>query len=82
MYNSEVLACSGSCTLRLKTASQRPAPTVSFPLCDSSVGRGVSHHTTLLQWEEKLYLNMRVENPLSATDTYLITVRERKKTEI
>lgn len=39
----------------------------------------MSHHTTLLQWEEKLYLNMRVENPLSATDTYLITVRERKK---
>lgn len=39
----------------------------------------MSHHPTLLQWEEKLYLNMPVENPLSATDTYLITVRERKK---
>ena len=37
--NSKMFTCSVSCTLRLKIASQSPAPIFSFPLCDSLSGQ-------------------------------------------
>ena len=53
-----------SCTLRLKIASQSPAPIFSFPLCDSLSGQKcVSLYNPVIVGREGIFKYVCILNP-------------------